>query len=76
MWSIIIILLGILGIWLVLKAYFEKYDTIIAYTGGLGSGKTFKGVQQSIKLLRKNRFKVRIYNVKTRFLNLFRKEKK
>lgn len=76
MWSIIIILLVILGIWFVLKAYFEKYDTIIAYTGGLGSGKTFKGVQQSIKLLRKNRLKVKFYNIKTRFLNLFRKEKK
>lgn len=76
MWSIIIILLVILGIWFVLKVYFEKYDTIIAYTGGLGSGKTFKGVQQSIKLLRKNRLKVKFYNIKTRFLNLFRKEKK
>lgn len=76
MWSIIIILLGVLCIWLVLKAYFEKHDTIIAYTGGLGSGKTFKGVQQSIKLLKKNRIQVKFTNVKNKILNIFRKEKK
>lgn len=76
MWSVIIIILAILLIWLVLKIYFEKHDTIIAYTGGLGSGKTFKGVNQSTKLLNKNRFIVKFNNIKNKILNVFRKEKK
>ena len=76
MWSLIIILIAIFLIWLILKVYFEKFDTVIAYTGGLGSGKTFKGVTQSIKLLKKNRFSVKFNNFKNRFLNIFRVEKK
>jgi len=76
MWSIIIIIIAIFLIWLILKVYFEKFDTIIAYTGGLGSGKTFKGVQQSVKLLKLNRFKVKFNNLKIKFFNFFRKEKK
>ena len=63
MWSLIIILIAIFLIWLILKVYFEKFDTVIAYTGGLGSGKTFKGVTQSIKLLKKNRFSVKFKNI-------------
>lgn len=76
MWSVIIIIVAIFLIWLVLKIYFEKHDTIIAYTGGLGSGKTFKGVQQSIKLLNKNRFQVKFNNIKNKIFNVFKKEKK
>lgn len=75
MWSVIIILIVIFLIWLVLKVYFEKFDTVIAYTGGLGSGKTFKGVGQSTKLLNRNRFIVKFNNFKNRILNLFRVEK-
>lgn len=76
MWSIIILLVAIFLIWLVLKVYFEKFDTVIAYTGGLGSGKTFKGVQQSIKLLRRVRFSVKFNNLKNRIYNIFHCEKK
>lgn len=46
----------------IIKPYFEKYDTIIAYTGGLGSGKSFSGVKMSLKLLRKQKLKVKIHN--------------
>ena len=76
MWSIIILLIAIFLIWLVLKVYFEKFDTVIAYTGGLGSGKTFKGVQQSIKLLRRVRFSVKFNNLKNCIYNIFHCEKK
>lgn len=76
MWSIVILVIAIILIWLILKVYFEKFDCIIAYTGGLGSGKTFKAVQQSVKLLRKNRFIVKFNNLKVRFFNLFKVEKK
>lgn len=76
MWSLILIIIAIILVWFVLKIYFEKYDTIIAYTGGLGSGKTFKGVQQSIKLLKRNRIRVKFNNFKTRMYNLFHNEKR
>lgn len=76
MWSIIIILIAVFLIWLVLKVYFEKHDTLIGYTGGNGSGKTFKGVQKSTKLLKLNRLSVFFDNLKNRFFNLFRVEKK
>ena len=44
------------------KAYFVKHDTIIAYSGGLGSGKSLNSVITSKKLLNKNRFKVTLSN--------------
>ena len=44
------------------KSYRIVYDTIIAYTGGLGSGKSFLSVKMSIRLLHKNRRKVRLHN--------------
>lgn len=76
MWSIIIILIAIFLIWLILKVYFEKFDTVIAYTGGLGSGKTFKGVGRSINLLNRVRLSVLFGNIKNGIYNLFHKEKK
>lgn len=51
------------------KVYQPKPDTCLVFTGGLGSGKSLVSVQWAKKLLRKNRFKVRIYN-------LFHKEKR
>lgn len=50
-------------LFVIIKPYFEKYDTIIAYTGGLGSGKSFSGVKMSLKLLRKQKLKVKIHNI-------------
>jgi hypothetical protein len=45
-----------------LKPYFVRHDSVILYTGGLGSGKTFLAVKSALKLLRKNRFKVWVNN--------------
>jgi len=67
MWVLIIILLIMALIFIF--TYCIRFDTIIAFTGGLGSGKSFLSVQYSIICLRKNRLKV--------FLkNLFRSKKR
>lgn len=47
---------------LAFKTYTRKYDTVIAYTGGLGSGKSMLSTETAIKLLRRNRAKVARYN--------------
>lgn len=44
------------------KPYTIKYDTVTAFTGGLGSGKSLFSVKVAIKLLRKNRRKVKWHN--------------
>lgn len=60
-----LILLLILGIvlWKVLRSYrLRTHDTIVAFTGGLGSGKSLLSVQTAIKLLKKQRRKVKWKN--------------
>lgn len=59
---LLVIALVILFFWIV-KPYFLHYDTLIAFTGGLGSGKSLMSVKQALKLLRKNRLKVWWYNL-------------
>lgn len=59
---IVLVLLAILIVWLLNKFYFVKYDTIIAYTGGLGSGKSLNGVKTAIKLYNINLNKVLNHN--------------
>lgn len=54
----------LLIIWLLNKFYFVKHDTIIAYTGGLGSGKSLNGVKTAIRLYNANLNKVLNYNFK------------
>ena len=49
-------------IFMLIRPYFIKYDTIIAFTGGLGSGKSYLSVKYAIRLLRKNRLKVWFHN--------------
>ena len=57
----VIIAFALIVFWV--KPYFVRYDTVIAYTGGLGSGKSLMSVKMAIKLLRKNRRKVKWYNL-------------
>lgn len=59
---ILIIIVTIILIYFIVKPYFIHYDTIIAFTGGLGSGKSLLSVEFAIKLYRKNYKKVWIYN--------------
>lgn len=46
------------------KPYIIHYDTVILFTGGLGSGKSLVSSSIALKLLKKNRFKVWWYNIK------------
>lgn len=50
-------------VFVIIKPYFIKYDTVVAYTGGLGTGKSFMSVSTAIRELKKNRFKTRFYNI-------------
>lgn len=74
--EIILIVILIILLYLWWKSYKIKYDTIIAFTGGLGSGKSLLSVQKCIFLLRKQRKKVQRINFFRKFFNRFRKNKK
>lgn len=72
----IILIVSIILIIILLKIYNIKYDTIIAFTGGLGSGKSYLSVSYSKKLLRKNRKIVKFKNFIIKIKNKFRKKDK
>lgn len=72
---VIIIIIAIIVLLLIFN-YRQKHDTIVAYTGGLGSGKSLLSVQTSIKLLKKNRIKVWFYNNIKRYVYHFFIKKK
>lgn len=74
--ELILILIIILVIFIIIKNYKKKYDTIVAFTGGLGSGKSLLSVQTSIKLLRKNRNYVWRQNNIWRYLKKIKSPKK
>ena len=61
MWFITFIIIAIVLVFL-WKSYTIKYDTVIGFTGGLGSGKTFQSVKISLKLLRRQRRRVKRHN--------------
>lgn len=61
--TILVILVILFILWLIIKPYFIKHDTVVLYVGGLGSGKTLVGVSDSLKCLRRNRNKVRWHNL-------------
>ena len=50
--------------WLIIKPYVMSYDTVVSYTGGLGSGKSLISTQMAVRLLRKNRYKVLWHNIR------------
>lgn len=59
---IYIVLICILLAILLIRCYKLTYDTVIAFTGGLGSGKTFQSVKVSLRLLRRQRMRVKRHN--------------
>lgn len=62
--TILLIALGLFILYRVVKPYCLKtYDTVVAFTGGLGSGKSFLSVKTALKLLRKKRREVLFYNL-------------
>lgn len=60
---LVIIIVAFL-VWLWVKPYIISYDTVLLFTGGLGSGKSLLSSEYALRLLRKNRFKVLLHNLK------------
>ena len=58
------IALAVFVLWLILKPYIISYDTVLCFTGGLGSGKSLISTQMAVRLLKKNRMKVFFYNIR------------
>lgn len=69
---VILIIVFIIFIFIARKFYSIKYDTVIGFSGGLGSGKSYESVKLSVKLLNRNRKAVRRHNFWTKFFNLKR----
>lgn len=61
--TILILLSIVFVLWLIIKPYIIKHDTVTLYVGGLGSGKTLIGVNDALKCLKRNRIKVLFYNL-------------
>lgn len=68
MFEFILIAIGVFVLWRFIRSYkLNTYDTVVAFTGGLGSGKSFLSTETAIKLLYRKRREVR-------WKNLFRKK--
>lgn len=64
MFEIIIVIIIAVVVWKVISSYkLKTYDTIVSFTGGLGSGKSLMSVEMAIKLLRRKRREVKWKNV-------------
>lgn len=60
---LIAFIISLIFLWIIVRPYTIQYDNLVAFTGGLGSGKTFLSVQTALVLYRKQRFKARLYNL-------------
>lgn len=58
----IIILVIAFVVYLFIKPYIIQHDTIVLYTGGNGSGKSLFSVRDTLRCLRRLRWKVRFHN--------------
>lgn len=64
MLDFLFIVFFVIVLWRVWNSYrLNTYDTVLAFTGGLGSGKTFLSVGQARKLLARKRFNVWLHNL-------------
>lgn len=76
MLKVIIIICCIVLLILYILSYKIRYDTIVAFTGGLGSGKSLLSVKLVRKLLKKVRKQTRFKNFIIFLKNIFRKKTK
>ena len=60
----LVIIIALIIVWFIVKPYFIHYDTVLSFTGGLGSGKSLISTEMAVKLLRKNRIKVMWHNIR------------
>lgn len=64
MFEIILVVLIVIVLWKVARSYrLRTYDTVLAFTGGLGAGKSFMSVKKARELLRRKRREVWFYNL-------------
>ena len=64
MFEIILIVLIVFVLWKVARSYrLNTYDTVLAFTGGLGAGKSFMSVKKARELLNRKRREVWFYNL-------------
>lgn len=68
---VIVALVILYIVYRIIKPYILNYDTTLLFCGGLGSGKTLNSVKMSLKLLKKNRLKVKLLNFKNKIRHLF-----
>ena len=61
--GIIIIFVICVVLFLIIKPYFIKYDTVCGFSGGLGTGKSFLSVLTAVIQLRKARWRTMLYNL-------------
>ncbi len=58
----IVILVVLVILFFIIRPYIRRYDTVIAYTGGLGTGKSFLSTETAEVQIRKARSATRFYN--------------
>ena len=59
---LIVILVAVVLLFLFIRPYFRRYDTVVAYTGGLGTGKSFLSAETVEVLWKKAVFRTTIFN--------------
>lgn len=59
---VIIALVALVIVFIAVKPYFMRFDTVVAFTGGLGTGKSYISTLTAVRLLKKARFKTSLYN--------------
>ena len=60
----VVLILAVVVLWKLAHTYrLNTYDTVVAFTGGLGSGKSFLSVETAVKLLRRKRREVWWHNL-------------
>ena len=64
MFEIILIVIAVVVIWKIAHSYrLNTYDTVLAFTGGLGAGKSFMSVKKAREMLKRKRREVWFYNL-------------
>ena len=58
-----VILVAVVILFFIIRPYIRRYDTVIAYTGGLGTGKSFLSTETAEVQIKKARSATRFYNL-------------
>ncbi len=69
--TVVIIIAVVLLVIFLIRNYKMEYDTVVAFTGGLGSGKSLLSVKTAIQLYRRNCSKVAWHNFWEKWARVF-----